>query len=61
MNIKRAIPSWVFWFLLTLALAVYFIHRGYDTITALGIGFILAYFASIALGYIIHKLKNEGF
>ncbi len=61
LKIKSVIPSWVFWFLLTLALAVYFAHKGYDVITALGIGFILAYFASIILGYVFHKLRNERF
>jgi predicted PurR-regulated permease PerM len=54
----RAIPKWVFWFLITLALAVYFMHNGYDTITALGVGFILAYIASITLGYTYSKLKK---
>lgn len=57
-NNIRAIPKWVFWFLITLVLAVYFMYKGYNTITALGIGFILAYFASITLGYIFSKLMN---
>lgn len=37
MDIKNVILSWVLGFLLTLALAAYFIHKGYDIITALGI------------------------
>lgn len=61
MDIKNVILSWVLGFLLTLALAAYFIHKGYDIITALGIGFISAYFASNILGYLFRKLKNERF
>lgn len=50
-------PNWVFWFLVTLTFAVYFMHEGYDSITALGIGFMLAYFASMTLGYVLNKIK----